>query len=70
MDIGKAYLKNEKNEYIILNITLKLNKKPEINISYGDVIKILENNNIKNPTIKDVSNAIISIRNLNYLTQK
>ena len=39
-------------------------QKPEINISYGDVIKILENKNIKNPTIKDVSNAIISIRKL------
>lgn len=61
----ESIFKNEKkNEYVILNITLKLNKKPEINISYGDVIKILENNNIKNPTIKDVSNAIISIRKL------
>ncbi len=61
----ESIFKNEKkNQYIILNITLKLNKKPEINISYGDVIKILEDNNIKNPTIKDVSNAIISIRKL------
>ena len=61
----ESIFKNEKkNQYVILNITLKLNKKPEINISYGDVIKILEDNNIKNPTIKDVSNAIISIRKL------
>lgn len=61
----ESIFKNEKkNQYIILNITLKLNKKPIINIGYGDVFKILENNDIKNPTIKDVSNAIISIRKL------
>jgi UDP-N-acetylmuramate dehydrogenase len=51
-----------KNQYIILNITLELNKNPVININYGDVKAILETQNIKNPAIKEVSNAIISIR--------
>ena len=51
-----------KNQYIILNITLELKKNPVININYGDVKAILESQNIKNATIKEVSNAIISIR--------
>lgn len=61
----ESIFKNEKkNQFIILNITLKLHKKPQINIGYGDVINVLKSNSIDNPTIKDVSNAIISIRKL------
>ena len=51
-----------KNQYIILNITLELKKNPVLNINYGDVKAILESQNIKNPAIKEVSNAIIRIR--------
>ena len=61
----ESIFKNEKkNQFIILNITLKLHKNPKLNIGYGDVISVLKSNNIENPTIKDVSNAIISIRQL------
>ena len=59
----ESVFKNKmKNQYIILNITLELNKNPVLNVNYGDVKAILENRNIKNPSIKDVSNAIINIR--------
>ena len=59
----ESVFKNKmKNQYIILNITLELNKNPVLNLNYGDVKAILENKNIKNPSIKDVSDAIISIR--------
>ena len=59
----ESVFKNKmKNQYIILNITLELNKNPVLNINYGDVKTILENQNINSPSIKDVSNAIISIR--------
>lgn len=59
----ESVFKNKmKNQYIILNITLELKKNPVFNVNYGDVKTILENQNIKNPSIKDVSNAIISIR--------
>ena len=59
----ESVFKNKiKNQYIILNITLELMKNPVININYGDVKAILETQNIKNPAIKEVSNAIISIR--------
>ena len=59
----ESVFKNKiKNQYIILNITIELKKNPVINVNYGDVKTILENQNIKNPSIKDVSNAIIRIR--------
>lgn len=59
----ESVFKNKmKNQYIILNITLELKKNPVLNINYGDVKAILESQNIKNPDIKEVSNAIISIR--------
>ena len=59
----ESVFKNKmKNKYIILNITLELNKNPILNINYGDIKAILETKKIETPTIKDVSNAIISIR--------
>ena len=59
----ESVFKNKmKNQYIILNITLELKKNPVLNINYGEVKAILESQNIKNPAIKEVSNAIISIR--------
>ena len=59
----ESVFKNKmKNQYIILNITLELKKNPVLNINYGDVKAILESQNIKNPGIKEVSNAIIRIR--------
>ena len=51
-----------KNRYIILNITLELKKNPVLNVNYGDVKAVLENQNIMNPSLKNLSNAIISIR--------
>lgn len=52
-----------KNKYIILSVTFKLRKsKHKINTSYGAIDAELEKMNIKNPTIKEVSNAVIAIR--------
>jgi UDP-N-acetylmuramate dehydrogenase len=56
------FKKQFKNQYIITSITLKLNKNPKINTSYGAIQQELDANNIKKPTIKDVSNAVIKIR--------
>jgi UDP-N-acetylmuramate dehydrogenase len=53
---------SHKGKYIITSITLKLSKKPNINIAYGDIKNQLSRLNINEPTIKDVSNAIITIR--------
>ncbi|WP_375605270.1 UDP-N-acetylmuramate dehydrogenase [Flavobacterium davisii] len=52
-----------KNQYIITSVVFKLTKHHhKINTGYGDILKELENKNISTPTIKDVSNAVIAIR--------
>ena len=52
-----------KNKYIILTVTFKLTKKNhKINTSYGAIDLELEKIGITNPTIQDVSNAVIAIR--------
>ena len=52
-----------KGKYFITKIFLKLNKKPhQLNTSYGAIKNILIEKNIENPTILDVSNAVINIR--------
>lgn len=52
-----------KDKFIITSVVFKLTKHShKINISYGDITKELENKNIKTPTLIDVSNAVIAIR--------
>ena len=60
----ESIFKNEvKNQYIITAVVFKLTKKNHnINTSYGDISAELAKNNISNPTLKDVSNAVITIR--------
>jgi UDP-N-acetylmuramate dehydrogenase len=60
----ESIFKNEiKDQYIITSVVFKLTKhNHKINTSYGDITAELEKNNIKNPTLKDVSNAVIAIR--------
>jgi UDP-N-acetylmuramate dehydrogenase len=44
-------------------VILKLTKRNhKINISYGDISTELAKNNITNPTLKEISNAVIAIR--------
>jgi len=53
----------EKGKFIIINVTFKLTKfKHELNTSYGAIKSELQKNDINNPTIKDVSDAVIRIR--------
>lgn len=60
-----SVFKNElKGKYIITSVIFKLTKKNhELNYSYGAIQLELENHKILNPTIKDVSNGVIAIRN-------
>lgn len=58
-----SYFKQQgKGKYIIVSVTLKLSKIPKINTQYGDIQNTLNHKNILNPTIKDISNAVIEIR--------
>lgn len=61
----ESYFKNEgKDKYIITSVTFKLTKKNhKLNTSYGAIEQELAKHKISNPTLKDVSNAVIRIRN-------
>ncbi len=52
-----------KNQYMISHVTLKLNKKAQLNTDYGDIQSRLREMQITHPTIEDVSQAVIHIRN-------
>lgn len=64
----ESIFKNElKDQYIITSVIFKLTKRyHKINISYGDIALELKKNNPKvselHPTLKEVSNAVIAIR--------
>ncbi len=52
-----------KGQFIITSVVFKLTKRNhKINTSYGDITKELEKQNVATPTLKDVSNAVIAIR--------
>ena len=60
----ESVFKNEaKDQYIITSVVFKLTKRNhKINTSYGDITAELAKKNITNPSLKDVSNAVIAIR--------
>ena len=60
-----SIFKNEaKGKYIITSIQLKLStSNHDIKNDYGAIKSELENQGISNPTIKDISDAVINIRN-------
>jgi UDP-N-acetylmuramate dehydrogenase len=51
------------NKFIITFVKLKLSKNPLINFSYKPVQEELQRREINNPTIKDIREIVISIRN-------
>lgn len=57
-----SVFKNElKGKYIIANVTFKLTRNNHVtNISYGAINELL--NNKKNPSIKEIADAVIAIR--------
>lgn len=53
---------SEKGNYFITSVTFKLIKQADVNTSYGAIESELQRMNIKSPSIKDVSDAVINIR--------
>jgi UDP-N-acetylmuramate dehydrogenase len=59
----ESVFKNKyKGQFIICSVSFRLNKKPSINTSYGAISQELEKMGVINPSIKDVSDAVIKIR--------
>ena len=51
-----------KNKFIITEVTLNLATRPQVRTSYGAIKTVLLERGIQEPTIKDVSEAVIHIR--------
>jgi UDP-N-acetylmuramate dehydrogenase len=60
----ESIFKNKvKDQYIIISVDFCLQKAPhQIHTAYGDIQAELAKNNCTNPTIQDVSKAVIAIR--------
>jgi len=51
-----------KNQYVITEVCFRLEKNRKVNTTYGAIEQELQKSGISSPTIRDVSNAVISIR--------
>jgi UDP-N-acetylmuramate dehydrogenase len=51
-----------KDQFVICRVVFRLSKNPKINTSYGAIESELQKMGISEPTIRDVSNAVIAIR--------
>jgi UDP-N-acetylmuramate dehydrogenase len=51
-----------RNQFVIMNVTFRLNKRPVFNTSYGAVEKELEKMGVKELNIAAISQAVINIR--------
>jgi UDP-N-acetylmuramate dehydrogenase len=51
-----------KGRYVIVSVTFRLRLKPDLRLDYGDINAVLASSGIRNPSPKDVSKAVISIR--------
>ena len=60
---NSIFKQQAKGKYIITSVTFKLTKKEHtLNINYGTIASQLQEMNIDNPTIQDISKAVIAIR--------
>lgn len=51
-----------KNQYVILNVTFRLLKRPLLNTAYGAIMTELEMMQVSDISIKSIANAVIRIR--------
>jgi len=59
----ESVFKNKlKDQFIICDVTMKLSKHPEFNVSYGAILKTLEEQQVKDLSVKAISDAVIKIR--------
>jgi len=57
-----VFKRKYKGQFIILNVTYKLSKKPNFNTSYGAIEQELQKMGVQELSIKNISEAVINIR--------
>lgn len=57
-----VFKKKYKDQFVILNVTYRMDKTPQFNISYGAIKEELENMGVKDLSIRSISQAVINIR--------
>ena len=57
-----VFKRKYKDQFVILNVTYQLRKKPRFNTSYGAIEQELKKMEVKELTIKAISDAVIAIR--------
>ena len=57
-----VFKKKFKDQFVILNVTFQLRKKPRFNTSYGAIEQELDRMGVKDLSIKAISDAVINIR--------
>ncbi len=57
-----VFKREHKRKFCIINVYLHLQKFPVVNTQYGDIQRTLEEMGVKKPNVRDVSNAVIQIR--------
>ena len=60
----ESVFKNElKNQYVILSVRVRLTKRQhELKLDYGSISGVLQQQGVKNPSIRQVAQAVIAIR--------
>jgi UDP-N-acetylmuramate dehydrogenase len=51
-----------RDRFVITDVVLRLSREHKVNTSYGAIHDVLQQRNIAEPTIRDVSDAVIAIR--------
>ncbi|WP_205511838.1 UDP-N-acetylmuramate dehydrogenase [Longitalea arenae] len=57
-----VFKRKYRNQFVILNVTFRLNKKPRFNTSYGAIEQELERMGVQQLSIQAISQAVINIR--------
>lgn len=57
-----VFKRKYKGQFVIADVTFRLRKQPVLNTSYGAIAAELKARGIEHPTIRDVSDVVISIR--------
>lgn len=56
------FKKEAKDKYVITSVSMRLHREHKLNTSYGAIQDVLKEKEITNPGIRDISDAVIQIR--------